>query len=224
MALIDNLTNYWKLDENTGTTTTDVVTSTASNITGAAWSSLGKINNCLSFDGVSDYVALPSGIGSAAGSASRITVNAWIKSTSTGKTSYIFVCSGQYVFLRFDTNNHLVFAVTGSGGDIADAGTGFNDNNWHMVTGTYDGTSQRIYVDAVLKATDTASMGYAATPNSISFNSATQAFTGLIDEVGLWSRCLDQSEITQLYNSGSGLAYPFATTVANNAIMLGHDF
>jgi len=32
---------------------------------------------------------------------------------------------------------------------------------------------------------------------------------GLVDEVGIWNKVLTSGEITDLYNSGSGLAYPF---------------
>jgi hypothetical protein len=32
---------------------------------------------------------------------------------------------------------------------------------------------------------------------------------GLMDEAGIWSRALSQDEITQLYNNGRGLTYPF---------------
>jgi hypothetical protein len=34
-------------------------------------------------------------------------------------------------------------------------------------------------------------------------------FPGSIDEAGVWSRKLSNGEISQLYNSGNGLAYPF---------------
>jgi hypothetical protein len=35
------------------------------------------------------------------------------------------------------------------------------------------------------------------------------SFNGSIDEVGIWSRALTSSEVTSLYNSGSGRQYPF---------------
>jgi hypothetical protein len=34
-------------------------------------------------------------------------------------------------------------------------------------------------------------------------------YNGYLDEVGVWSRALTSSEVTQLYNSGLGLQYPF---------------
>ena len=35
-------------------------------------------------------------------------------------------------------------------------------------------------------------------------------FAGDIDEVGIWSRAITSTEVTALYNSGDGFAYPFA--------------
>ena len=33
-----------------------------------------------------------------------------------------------------------------------------------------------------------------------------------IDEVGIWSRTLTSTEVSDLYNSGSGLQYPFSSS------------
>lgn len=34
-------------------------------------------------------------------------------------------------------------------------------------------------------------------------------FNGLLDEAGMWTRAITQAEVTQLYNNGKGLSYPF---------------
>ena len=36
-----------------------------------------------------------------------------------------------------------------------------------------------------------------------------EEFDGIMDEVGIWNRVLSDSEITELYNGGAGLTYPF---------------
>ena len=38
-------------------------------------------------------------------------------------------------------------------------------------------------------------------------------FDGLIDEVGIWSRVLTSTEVSQLYNDDAGLQYPFELTI-----------
>ena len=35
----------------------------------------------------------------------------------------------------------------------------------------------------------------------------TNAFNGYIDEIGIWNRTLNDTEISWLYNSGDGLSY-----------------
>ena len=37
-------------------------------------------------------------------------------------------------------------------------------------------------------------------------------YDGLMDEVGIWTRALSGAEISELYNSGSGLQYPFSVS------------
>ena len=48
-------------------------------------------------------------------------------------------------------------------------------------------------------------------------------YNGLIDEVGFWHKVLSQSEVTSLYNSGAGLAYPFSASAGfafNQAVII----
>lgn len=51
---------YWKFDENYGTTTNNAIPNQSTNgtITNAVWTSSGKVNNALTFDGSGDYVAV----------------------------------------------------------------------------------------------------------------------------------------------------------------------
>ena len=58
----------------------------------------------------------------------------------------------------------------------------------------------------------TLATGYTAGLHISSDNgTAAQAFDGMMDEIGVWSRALTATEVTELYNSGNGLAYPFST-------------
>lgn len=77
---------------------------------------------------------------------------------------------------------------------------------------TWDGTNAHIFIDGV----DGGAVSQTVTPttNTSSFkignaSIGTYNFTGTIDEVGVWSRALTGSDVTSLYNSGSGKTYPF---------------
>jgi len=39
---------------------------------------------------------------------------------------------------------------------------------------------------------------------------ANQRIDGVVDEVGIWSRIIDSTEVSSLYNSGAGFTYPFS--------------
>jgi len=47
-------------------------------------------------------------------------------------------------------------------------------------------------------------------------------FDGMIDEIGVWSRALTDAEVTQLYNAGAGLQYPFSSSSnRSSGLMMG---
>lgn len=48
------------------------------------------------------------------------------------------------------------------------------------------------------------------------FEGANRHMNGDIDEIGIWSRIITSGEVTSLYNSGAGLAYPFTGGGATN--------
>jgi hypothetical protein len=83
-------------------------------------------------------------------------------------------------------------------------------NTWYFAAAVYDGSTMDIYLDGVLIAsaaqtgtrdTNTAQVWMGDNPISVDVN---RPFDGIIDEVALFSRALSESEITTLYNSGSG--------------------
>ena len=80
------------------------------------------------------------------------------------------------------------------------------DNNWHNCVVTMDATGSRIYVDAVLKSSDSNQNsgqiyeGYhrfgGLCPNDIN-----NSLIGNYDDIGIWNRVLSQQEISSLYNA-----------------------
>jgi hypothetical protein len=105
-------------------------------------------------------------------------VGGWIK------TAYL--TTQQTIFQSYSANTNIAgftFALTAGGAKIRllsakntgttnntdykllDGNTALNDNIWHFVVGTYDGTNLNVYVDGVSNATAIASFApvYAAT-------------------------------------------------------------
>ena len=86
---------------------------------------------------------------------------------------------------------------------------------YHIVVvykGVSFGTNNLLfYVNGSLVSTKTAGMVYStAKPFVIGADGDTTAryYNGMIDEVGIWNRILTATEVTELYNSGSGKQYP----------------
>jgi hypothetical protein len=89
-------------------------------------------------------------------------------------------------------------------------------NSWNYITITRSSGSIYLYLNGVKDTTIGNAGDYGnydgnviiGVPND-QLGTTNYIFEGLIDEVGFWKRALSQLEITQLYNNGSGFAYPF---------------
>lgn len=89
-----------------------------------------------------------------------------------------------------------------------------NDWNWHhIIVTSSSNTSAKIYVDWTLKASSTAfsfiTQSIANWNNIWNFDAWWRAWDGYIDEVFYFWYELSDAQVTYLYNSGSGRAYPF---------------
>ncbi len=85
----------------------------------------------------------------------------------------------------------------------------FRDGNWHHVVLTWDGTNATYYIDGVLdakKATGEGMLAYAIDRRSLigngwAFGRASHNFNGLIDEVMIFNRALQESEVREIHDS-----------------------
>lgn len=114
-----------------------------------------------------------------------------------------------------------------SAGDIISTGV------WHHLAFTYQGSTGTgiVYVDGVQSTPDVEgahAINTNSNPVDLAGTNATytnggyytfQEFDGDIDEMGIWNRVLSAAEITQLYNGGAGLAYPFGGAPAGGIIL-----
>ena len=150
-----------------------------------------------------------------------LSVDAWVKANPQGDFKYILNkgydadCDpgvASYAFYTGDTGG-LFFYVSDGTAPVAlspDAGTGIWDNQWHFITGTYDGTTIRLYVDAVevgLGTVDPTTIDYTFDDNSLTFGDYRGcpgfSYSGGLDEVEIFSRVLTPAEITSIFNAQS---------------------
>lgn len=87
---------------------------------------------------------------------------------------------------------------------------GLAANTWHHVTGTYDGTTLRLYLNGVLVASQASSgsIGNATAPTfgigTYDHGSYGSWYYGGLDEVAIWNRELTADEISSLYDAAAG--------------------
>ncbi len=83
------------------------------------------------------------------------------------------------------------------------------DGQWHHLAGTYDGTTQALYVDGYLEASE-AKTGTINIWDGYIFliggeTNKTATFLGFIDDVCIYDKALDANEILDLCNNGPSL-------------------
>lgn len=221
-ALTTNLVSYWNLD---GNSNDSVGTNNGSDTSVTYSSGNGKIVQGAGFNGSSSKIDL---VVNSLNYSQPMTVAAWVKTSSASSgeilSTYNYTGGGNYGWqCAITATGKAILDVRDSVGTDyqATGATSINDGNWHYVVCLWNGTTGSVYIDGNSTADGTGTMptasswpyGY-ATIGAAKYNSSLtfQYYTGNIDEVGIWNRALSTSEMSQLYNSGAGFAYPFGVT------------
>ena len=167
----------------------------------------------LDFDGVDDYVSID-GVGSEI-DPDLGTFSVWAKIGATGGSQVfllamssggadnqlnLFYHSGVSE-VRFVWRGSATSTVAASGIDIE------NDGLWHHIAATWNTTSNeaKIYIDSVLKDTETITTSFVGAINQVDIaqSTADTAFLkGNIDEVSIFDSEKSSGDITSIYNSG----------------------
>lgn len=178
----------------------------------------GKINGSLQFDGVNDYINIAD---NSALSFSNFTLSGWLKPYSaTGTTALISKSAsalvGEYTFF-YDPANSLVRCRVVD--DAADAWMERNFassqiplNSWTYLACTYNGNGSASGIKIYVNGTELTSAGITTTGTFNSMQDTTQAvtigargasyFNGSIDDVIIWGRALNATEINTTYQEG----------------------
>ncbi len=204
----DGLVGWWKLDEAAGNAMDSSGSGNTGTPTGTTIVSGCKRNNCRNFDGNTDLVS----IGTAASLApASISVVLWFKASGApadydapaGKAVNSTWSAGAWGF--FYQSSFLKFWIQDYVNNIASKAYP-SDNNWHHLAGTWDGTTIKIYVDAVLGGNDVYS-GAMSTGGDLQIGNITgtaaRGWPGRIDDVRVYNRALSQNEISAIYLTGT---------------------
>jgi len=215
-----DLAAYWKFDEGSGTTAYDSSGNGNDGVfVGDPQWVAGKFGGALEFDG-DDYVNC--GNGDSLQIRDEITIAFWFNVEAFQTTWEAFLAKGDNSYRASrgggDGNaTHMGISGTSTGG-----GNGwFNGTviviggQWHHYAATYDGAEGRIYIDGVLDVTSpgTGQINESTYDFWIGSNSQNtgRLLHGLMDEVRLYSRALNEAEILGVM-AGAGAEYPFASS------------
>jgi len=145
-----------------------------------------------SFDGIDDYINLGSGLDIFG---SDFTISLWAKwgaqtSNSNGLINFAANTNKAVITLGFGSQYGKISFGTGSSSTIGilyDCGSGYDDNNWHHIMCTLQGTTRTIYVDGVdISSTGSVSSIGVGSNNDIGNRARSRYFVGNVDEVSVF--------------------------------------
>lgn len=184
----------------------------------------GKANSAYSYNGVNSRIEIPD---AASLRCRKITMSAWVFSNITAPRQVIykgspFAANEAYSFnstpgFSFKLNSNC---SPGLGWEGLNFDRAVSAGAWEHMVATYDGAIFKIYRNGHLDSTRLVSGlmdscvggGLRFGFNHTNYGLNGDPFDGLIDDIGIWNRALDQNEINQLYS---------CSAVCNNVGNLG---
>ena len=206
---------HWSLNELSGTNVPDSSGNgrNGTTVNSPTWIT-GKINNCLQFNGTTQYVNC-NNIANFERT-DPCSYEFWFKYTSTALRMILskYDTGTAKGLMIYSNSGNIYFDLRGAGGYLAVATTEtFNDDIWHHGIITYNGTSSpsgvKIYIDNILRTPTTAKDTLAnSVLNSAIFcignRSTVYYWQGSIDEIVIYDKVLTPEEINLRWNSGIG--------------------
>ncbi|MHA1402086.1 MAG: LamG domain-containing protein, partial [Candidatus Heimdallarchaeaceae archaeon] len=231
-----DLLGYWKLNkESNETKATDSSTyGNDGNAIGVNTNSTGRIKGGFSFDGVNDYIDLGNPINLDLNNTS-FTISSWIKREEFGSDHAIIMAQTTAsdkdfrLWIRSTDKVRFDYEVGNQGERNTDSVTLIDDNKWYHIVAKYvnnDSNYTELYINGVLESAGENAYAITTLNQDKHIGDAsgnTVVFNGTIDEVSIWNKTLDATEIDELYRKGLegkvGSAYSFDGT--NDKIEIG---
>ena len=218
--LTDGLVGYWTFNGQDMTSTTALDVSGNGNngtLANSPQTTIGKVGQGIKFDGVNDYIQIPSNLSLTTGD---FTINTWLKYGPGGGNSReifsMYIDPGQLLLYMEGGDDFLYFYMEDTDGDtisVVDT-TERTDNEWHMVSVMREGTTIKFFLDGVSVGTNDAS-SIDTLPNCTSLfigaidygggcgtSPSSFFYDGYMDEFRVYDRALTSTEVTRLYNLG----------------------
>lgn len=170
----------------------------------------GITGKARSFNGSDDLITMTT---TSALKPANVTLEAWVKATSTDTGGATVASMGDDYQLRISTAGVPSFIIYRASAWDTVSATGINvlDNKWHHLAGVFNDTSNvyQIYVDGILitSTANTYSISYAHGANFVIGRhgnaGTTYDFLGTIDKVRVSNVALNAEEIAESYRQGT---------------------
>src|ERR1017187_5059952 len=223
-SLTNGLISYWPLNESSGMAI-DVADGDNGTPSGVMQGVPGKLSTAYSFNGTSSKVDMGNPASGNLNLSGAGTISAWVNmpSLSMGHDGLV-VGKGNW---SADRNGYLIVYLNSThsfAAELANAtthqtfdfsGVTIAPNTWYHLVVTWNGANVVTYINGANASTRAETVIPVSNVSNFgvgqSLINSGHDFLGTIDEVGMWNRALTSIEVAGLYNSGTGLAYPFIT-------------
>ncbi len=199
-----DLVGWWKLDETSGLTAADSSGNDndgdLNGMIGNEWTA-GMIRGALEFDGINAKIII--GNENSLNITNEVTLSAWVWHDAfiIGETERYVSVRSEIAVIRKENDGRLHFYIKTDGSfrhlRVSDV---LMERQWHHIAGTWDGTTQRLYLDGV--EIDSQTPGGVLTVDFLGVNigSSSSPINGLLDDVRIYRCALDPTEIAALAN------------------------
>jgi len=166
----------------------------------------GSLGQAMWFDGTNDYLRRPGSTGfyEPLNPDEAVSVTAWISSENPSGNWQGVAAKQPDVYSLDVGNGRARFTVETSNGNnsVQSAAGSINQSQWHHLTGTYDGSTVKLYVDGDQATTLDLTGNIVDTSGDFEVGRDNGGyFDGRIDQVRVYSRALNDSEISSFTNS-----------------------
>ena len=167
-------------------------------------------NGYFTFDGTDDYIDF--GSPAALDLYSQFTLSTWFKTSNASSYQTVFARgrgNSQWNGYEIGINSGYARVTAENAAGTAttfDLQIGLNvaDNIWHNVVFTFNGTTGSIYIDGVVRNTNTGSFTSSSLNNYIGRRNLAAYFNGSIGKVSAYNRSLAAAEVLQNFNAIRG--------------------
>jgi hypothetical protein len=201
----------------------------------------GKIGQGLKFDGVDDTVSIAHN--ASIKPTAAISINFWFNPSNVNSSAvqtilsttqsggYSVALNGTSASGTCNANSFCFFVNVGGTYYITNyAKSNFKNNTWYLFTGTYDGNTNRMYINGqqidtvsqsgTINYTSNTPVCLASEPNASACIDGNY-FNGLMDDVRVYNRALSAVEVRQLYNLGATSKQAVSPVVTSTSCSYG---